>query len=119
LGELKRTGVSKLDSVCVVGCGFWPYMVQMLAVDFQAKVSGYDNNRFAVQHAQRYLARYTTSNKVTILFGDGSEIDNTTTRAYNDLYYEGDISQLWYWDNRTLTSAEVLKNYNDTKSRYN
>jgi len=52
-------------------------------------------------------------------FGDGSEIDNTTTRAYNDLYYEGDISQLWYWDNRTLTSAEVLKNYNDTKSRYN
>lgn len=73
--ELKRTGVSKGDSVCVIGCGFWPYMVQMLTIDFQADVSAYDNNRYAVRNARRYLDRCDIKKKIMIEFGDGTDID--------------------------------------------
>jgi hypothetical protein len=59
----------------VIGCGFWPYIVQMLAIDFRADVRAYDNNRFAVRNARRYLNRNDNTKKITIEFGDGTEID--------------------------------------------
>lgn len=51
------------------------------------------------------------------IIGDGSEAD-TEGGAGNSLYFEGDISQIHFYDGESLTAAQVLHNFNYRKSAY-
>lgn len=51
------------------------------------------------------------------VIGDGSEA-GTPGGGANDVYYEGDISAIHFYDNKALTASEVKNNYKALKSRF-
>lgn len=51
------------------------------------------------------------------IIGDGSEAA-TENGTRNGMYYEGDIGMIHMYGERVLTDAEVLNNYNNTKSKF-
>jgi hypothetical protein len=51
------------------------------------------------------------------IIGDGSEASSPNS-SKNNIYYNGDISIIHFYDSKTLTPEEIQQNYNATKSRY-
>jgi len=51
------------------------------------------------------------------LIGDGSEAGSEGGSG-NNIYYDGDIAQLTFYDGKALTSSEVTQNFDALKGRY-
>ena len=51
------------------------------------------------------------------LVGDGSEA-NTEGGGGNDIFYDGDIAFLHFYDKKSLTASEVKQNYDALRGRF-
>lgn len=51
------------------------------------------------------------------IVGDGSEAGSPGSNQ-NNIFYDGDIGAIYFWDNATLSSGSIQDIYNNTKARY-
>ena len=51
------------------------------------------------------------------IIADGSEASSPNS-GKNNIFYDGEIAVIHFYDTKTLTAKEVLQNYNATKSRF-
>lgn len=51
------------------------------------------------------------------IIGDGSEA-TSPNGSKNGIYYEGDIGQILFYENKALTLSEVTQNWNATRGRF-
>lgn len=52
------------------------------------------------------------------VIGDGSERSSSGSTSRNNIYFQGDIAKLEFYDNKVLTPTEVRRNYNAFKRRF-
>jgi precorrin-6B methylase 2 len=72
LNEIAMAGISKDDTVLLIGCGIFPSETVLIAEVSGAKVVGIDNSKNAVKLAKKYVEQRGLTNLVTIEYGDGT-----------------------------------------------
>lgn len=52
------------------------------------------------------------------VIGDGSERNSQSSTSRNNIYFDGDIAIIHFYDNKVLSLSEIQQNYNAQKSRF-
>ena len=52
------------------------------------------------------------------VIGDGSERSSQESTGRNNIYFDGDIGAIHFYDNKVLSLSEIQQNYNAQKGRF-
>jgi len=78
LNEIAMAGISRNDTVLLIGCGVFPSETVLIAEVSGAKVVGIDNAKNAVKLAKTYVQQRDLTHLVTIEYGNGTSYPVST-----------------------------------------
>lgn len=103
----------------LVNDGNWHFIALTFSIanqEIRMYIDGQLDKLHTANGSMTALGNVTSSTRFGFI-GDGSEA-TTANGSRNNIYYEGDIGEVHMYDDKVLTAAEILHNYDVTKSSY-